>query len=536
MQNRQWTQRNKADLFRWGETLLVRIILTGVMAFGAMSAFAEDIWLEPEALVPFGPLGWIAPTIVPPPVDPALPVVAASADDPGAILLRSLAARGRIAGFDGVIYDNRDRGHSELPAAMFPGLSHLRYGPVLRDETLDQGLGAAIVYPAIVLGNASMAVTQGAAPRSLPRAAMTQDNWPDRSFRSYVTNHIYVYPEHLDHDAVDLFPAQWPYMVISQGSSGSDQPFLQALAMTLASFAPDTRDKLQAAGLIAPTVQMILRRSLKTIRMRETYLSAAAHPTVFDASQLAPERMVALAAAMRPETIPPMVRLAVEVEDFASAAGLGGLSERLFDTPSAIARIWRSTAWEKRIVVSAAQTRDPNGHDLQFTWVLLRGDPARVQIAPLDPAGTRAQIMLQWQDARPIVAFGNGPARISSRVDVGVFAWNGTYDSAPAILSVSFPTHEVRHYAPDADGLMQLRDIDYDAVGREAEFDPLLHWSAPWRDIYRDDGNHTTGWWRETGSESRYLGETSDIAGAQYHLVQQGRDMILNEGPAPGSE
>jgi hypothetical protein len=71
---------------------------------------------------------------------------------------------------------------------------------------------------------------------------------------------------------------------------------------------------------------------------------------------------------------------------------------------------------------------------------------------------------------------------------VGVFAETaGGMISAPAFLSVSFPLHEARVYGPPegSDGARRLLSVDYDAMGRGRAFDPLLHWSAPWRDTFR---------------------------------------------------
>jgi hypothetical protein len=188
------------------------------------------------------------------------------------------------------------------------------------------------------------------------------------------------------------------------------------------------------------------------------------------------------------------VQLQVEVENFRPRAGLADLSERLFDTPSAIARVWRGWEGEKEMIVSAAATRDPSGRDLSFDWVLLRGDPELVQITPLDATGTRARITIGWHDRRPVMLRAE---RLSDRVDIGVFANNGVHDSAPAFVSISFPTHERRDFETGPDGRPRLIAVDYDAAAREARYDPVLHWSAPWRDVLaHDDRGRVTGWTR----------------------------------------
>lgn len=465
---------------------------------------AAELTLTPDALTRFGNGPMIARKLQGLPADPALPAVELSDESDAARQLRGLVARGVSQGFDRILYDNRDRDHSSLPASRFPNLTALRYAPDLVAAGLDYGLAGPIVIPGLVFGNSSTAMTAGVDARSLVRHAMTAPGGAARAYRDYVSNSIYMYPEHQDYDAVDLYPANWPYTIVSQGSSYSDRPFMEAVAMTLAAFPADTRAALIEHNLVAPTMQMILRRNLRGVRSRADYLSPVAHPTVFSGENLRPGRMIGQAAAMRPENIPPQVRLSMVQEDFTQSAGLAGLDEHLFTTPSAVARIWRGPAWERQMVVSAEPTVDPNGHGVQFDWVLLRGDPARVRIEPQGPDGMTARITVNWHDAFALPANDSGGTggRETSRVDIGVFAWNGLSDSAPAILSISFPTHQHRTYETGLGGAVRLASVDYDARGRGATYDPRLHWSAPWRDefVYGPDGA-LTGWTRDTGHE-----------------------------------
>ena len=148
--------------------------------------------------------------------------------------------------------------------------------------------------------------------------------------------------------------------------------------------------------------------------------------------------MVSLANSIKADDIPPQVRIRMLEEDLGTE-GVDyfgeGLSEQLFDTPAAIARIWRSRACTRAMTVSAEETADPNGRPLSFEWRLLQGDPARVRITPAEDgrsARDRARLARALPDLR------GQPVR-SSRVDIGVFASNGVHDSAPAILSMAFP-------------------------------------------------------------------------------------------------
>ena len=502
----------------------MRCLLACLLLLIGVSAGADEVRLRAADLFSLGAMGWIAPTIQRPAPDSSQPLLGPAANGPAAGMLRRLELQGRISGLDGVLYDNRDRGHSQLPSGLFPALATLTYDPELQKADLDHGLGGAILFPMITVGNASLAITKGEVPRSLPRLAMTTKTGPARAFRTYSNNHLYVYPEHLDHDEQDIFPANWPYMTITQGSSGSDQPFLRALLMTLAAFPPKTRARLEEQKLVAPVLQMILRYSQKGIYGRDAYLSGKAHPTVFNAENLLPERMVSRAAALLPADIPPMVQLRVLKEDFSQAAGLAGLPEELFTTPSAVARVWRSFAHTREIVLSTDLTRNPTDRDLTFHWVLLRGDPSKVVITPLDPAGRTARIRVDWHDMRPIAP---RDPRSSARVDVGVIAWNGVQFSAPAILSVSFPVHQTRRYSKQAGNEARLLFVDYDAINQGAAYDPTLHWSAPWSDtMHYDAGGALAGWRRQMTSGEILEMDTQG-------RTQDGRTMVHRIGGSP---
>ncbi|GFE52498.1 hypothetical protein So717_42510 [Roseobacter cerasinus] len=440
--------------------------------------------------------------------------------------LARLINAGQAAGFAGLIYDNRDAGHSDLGHARYPGLVVTRYGPALQDRRLHYGLAEDLLFDGIVIGNSSTAFKSGRAPRSLPRAAMTSGVGPTFAYQNYRLNHFYVYPEHRDHDAVDLFPANWPYMIISQGSSYRDRPFVAAAVWALAAMRPDTRAMLQREDLVAPTLQMILRRSQAHVRNRATYLTGAAHPTVFQQSALRLDRVVALAQSLTPDTVPPVPMLQVLSETFAPRAGLIGRSERLFDTPGAIARIWRGPEWEKEMIL-ATDTRGPaRAADAKLHWVLLRGDPSRVRIEPLDESGTRARLTINWHDRRPIAPRAE---RLSDRVDIAVILTQGGVESAPAILSISFPTHQQRDYAaPDRPGAPpRLVSVDYDAIAAGRTYDPGLHWSAPWRDtpIYEED--RLTGWTRTFSDDrpnQRFLADGRFANGREAAYTLKGKE------------
>jgi YD repeat-containing protein len=331
-------------------------------------------------------------------------------------------------------------------------------------------------------------------------------------YLQYRSNHLYMYPEHRDHDPAgndkdpghgDVFHANVPYYLMSQGSSGSDRAFLNAAATTLAAFRPEVKARLAKAGLLMPTVQMILRKSQKTLVQESDYFTGKAHPTVFDSKQLDVVKMVTLAQAITPEALPPLARVKVEREE------LGALGrdyfdvaarEKLFDTPCAIARMVKSVRRDTRMVLSGRDSLDADQKPLTYRWVVLRGDTQRITIKPLEADGSRVELTTPWHEPRPVAP---GEALESSRVDVALFVSNGAHDSPPAFISLSFPADQKRTY--DAEG--RVLSVDYaDPVVSRRYVDPTLDFKKDWRDDYHYDAQgRPTGWTRTRGEAKSYF-------------------------------
>jgi len=446
---------------------------------------------------------------------PPGPIAADAVGEPVAGLLAGWATAGTAAGNHGDLYDNRDDGHSALAPGLFRQLARTEYGPEATRAGLARGLAHRLMFNRITFGNSSTALTSGPLWRSQARHAMTRPLLALRLYQQHALNHLYVYPEHKDHDRLlgDLFPANTAYVIVSRGSSGSDRPFLRAVAVILASLRPEVKARLAAEGLVAPTVQMILRRGMAGIGSREAYLSGAAHPSAFDAERIDLARMAWRAQTLGEDDIPPAVRLQV-LEESRPEIGIDVMGpnrdERLFDTPGAIARVVRSTAHIRRMRVSAEATRDPNGHPLKFHWVVLRGDPARISIETDGETGEVATLSIPWHDRRTLP--GEIP-RATDRVDIGVFADNGRSLSAPAFITLAYPPRQKRVYAPDG----RILEVDYSALSHAKRYsDPMLFPDRDWRDAYAyDAAGRLTGWTRHSGGVSMRFTEQGMLVRAE---------------------
>lgn len=430
---------------------------------------------------------------------PASPQVHGGADRVSRLLNRRHAG-GRAAGNHGDLYDNRDGGHSVLSKKVLPQMTHIEYGAEAQAAGVHYGIGTPFLFNAITIGNSSTAVSAGPLWRSQARLILTTPRLIANAYLQYTNDHVYVFPEHRDHDPEqgDVFPANTPYMIVSQGSSGSDGVFLHAVGAILAAFQPEVKAFLRSKHLVMPTVQMILRSGMRSVRTHQDYLSAKAHPSVFDGKGIDLWRMINRAQNMRAEQIPPRVQIAV-VEESTPRLGIdmfgpAGMDEKLFDTPGAVARIVRSTAHEKRMVLSTAGTADPNGHPLTFTWKVLRGDADRITISPRDDAASQVEIRVPWHRPRPVP---HNPQLTTDRVDIAVFAHNGHHHSAPAFVSFYFPPNQARTY----DEAGRIVEIDYDSEELQKRYaDPVLFARRSWRDRYRHtEAGEITGWDRTSG-------------------------------------
>jgi hypothetical protein len=374
-------------------------------------------------------------------------------------LLRKWYSDGTAAGNSGDYYDNRDGGHSLLNLAPYPQLQRIEYTEEQIKSRQNWAMQKTIV-PNVVFGNSSTSAT----PRHGGSNARTYYVDPEGLrflFAQYVRNNLYIYPEHQDHDPGhngvggygDLYPTNTPYLITSQGSSGSDQVFMRALPYVLAAFRPEVKRKLRETGLLMPVIQMILRSTNKRLSNSNEYLTGKAHPTVFRGDEVDALGMVEKAHGITLSSIPPIALIRVVKEeppingvDFFEPA----LTERLGDTPAVIARIFRGSGYARKLTISAEDSKDVNNRPLKFYWTVLRGNPDRIKFEYRNPSHSVADITIPYQGRVPIT---EGSPLESNRVDIGIFVHNGVYYSPPAFLTYYSLDNEARTYRTDGQPL-----------------------------------------------------------------------------------
>lgn len=424
--------------------------------------------------------------------------------------IRRWFKEGTAAGLYGDLYDNRDGRHSPLNLKEYPQLTGVEYAPEAQTNSLNHGLQLQLLFNRITIGNASLANTSGSAWRSMPRLAYVNAGGMARLYLQYVGNHIYMYPEHRDYDPGrngkdgghgDVYCGNCPYVIISQGSSGSDQTFLNAVACTLAAFHPDVKPFLASRGALMPTVQMLLRSSLKSVKTNEDYLTGKAHRVVMDGSQVDVTKMVERAHALTMDNLPPQIVLKVMDEDQA-VAGRDYFSpltsEILYETPAAIGRVVRSMQYERRIVVSAGESRDFTNKPLSYHWRVLQGDQTRIRLKPLNKSGSLMELTVPYHERFPVEP---GSAMEANRVDIGAFVHNGDHYSAPAFVSFYYLDNEKRVYG----SRQELLSTQYSGALTPGNYvDPMVDLPKDWLDEYQyDKSGALTGWIRTLNGDKQ---------------------------------
>jgi hypothetical protein len=461
--------------------------------------------------------------------------------------VREWYRNGTAAGNYGDFYLNNDGDHSALNPNFFPQITRIEHSPAACGPGGIYSRAAQIWYlfNQPVIGNSSMAQTSGPFWRSLARDVMTDANARGIAVQAiqYFANQLYFYPEHRDYDddPGDVYPANTPYVVVSQGSSGSDQPFLQAFALTLAAFQPATKSRLVENKILAPTLVQIFRRSYACPPGMAEGTDTTAHdrsgtanPVVFDSAKVDVERMVDLAHSMSPDAVPPVAVLKIvgaPPPPENTPPTISPLAEQLFATPAAIACVFRRLSRDFVVELSAEDSRDLDARPLTWHWSVLQGDATKIRIETLNDTSSRVRVTIPWFEPFPVAT---GSKKKTYRVDIAAFVNNGIYDSAPAIFSLSRPPREVRSY--DDEG--RIASVIYTGQGYS---DPKIHFRKEWKDSFTyDQTGKLQGWTREANgtlvrfaANGQILDENGKPVGPVNYQVKINDDQTISIDPVP---
>jgi len=319
-----------------------------------------------------------------------------------------------------MLYVNRDARHSMLAVTNYPGLTSV----VLDREGRERGFGLDFpdtLYPYPVFGNCSRAMVSGPLWRSLPRALMTSQSRRMKTMhRFYLSNQFWVFPAVDDYSFGttnshgDVFASVSPYWIATQGRSWSDQYYLKAALSAVGAMHPAVRAEAVKRGLLSPTLQALIRKSLKGVGGEEDYLTSKAHPTAFPPNGLDLAKLKKSAAGLRADTLPPVAVIAgVNSQSVFEPAKL---PEVTYVTPCSWAFVLRSPDVLRSFVVRAA-----GGSEYAFAAVH-------------DEKGAAKVTRLGRDAAR--ITIDREKMSVTNRVDVAVFAKNAKSGwGAPSFVS-----------------------------------------------------------------------------------------------------
>ena len=426
---------------------------------------------------------------------------------PEADAINAWEHEGTASGTEGLLYANRDGDTQPLDIARFPGLWRLGYSQEMVDRKLTIGQpntlfaieSSRTLLP--VIGHSSMGYLNSPYWRSQPRALCGDPRQMALQSVFLLGNQLFFYPAYGDFTSAggDLFPANTPYSFAVAGGNNAERPFLEAAFAALAAFRPETRAALTRSGLLTATLQMLFRASQRTVPNRSDYLTGLAHPAAFSAANLDTGRLVRMAHALTTNDLPQLVVLSVlrETQMVPDRDFFDNLpTEQLFDTPLAVARVFRGAPQTRTLDILAQCRRS----DARLHWVVLQGDPTRVVFTPCPTNSSRMRITVAYQEPfqTPV---GNGISIRTARVDIGVIAETAAGFSAPSFVSFYFLSNERRTYAKDG----RILSIDYTRP-QSGYVDPLMTYTRNWKDRYLyDSQNRLTGWIRTRGLQEEHF-------------------------------
>lgn len=321
--------------------------------------------------------------------------------------------------YAGLAYVNLDNRHSVLNMTGYPGLKTLMLDKPGKDLGYWQNF-ADTLFTCPVFGNCSRARVSGHGWRSLPRSEMTVDaaRMP-LMHRLYMSNQIWAYPAARDTDATtngfgDVCSAAAPYWIFTHGYSWSDLPYVGHALKATAAMDPETRRTVISRGLLAPTIQMLLRKSLRGVDGEDGYLTSRAHPTAFPPGGIDGKRLRRLAAALRPDTVPPVASVTAVASQ--PVFEQPDAPEMVYATPCAVSLVLRSPDTLRRFAIRAA------GGD-EYAFAAVHGAEGAASVVKVRPDSA-------------LVSLDRLKISTTNRVDIAVFARNnGTSWGAPSFVS-----------------------------------------------------------------------------------------------------
>ena len=235
---------------------------------------------------------------------------------------------------------------------------------------------------------------------------------------------IQFFPEHADYDSLDWFKLNQPYVLTTQGSSGSEANEVDRCRKIVSALKPEVRRWLIDKKRVGDVVSYLLRSN-----QYSGYLDPLSHRVVVDTSD-ATQEDINLAASITLDTIPPSLKINVISDSLQ-----GNDTQEIWDshtvrTDEVVGFIRRTNAQIRTIVVELEANKL-----CQLHWIKSQGVSA---ITYDNPEKTRATITIPLQGNFD-VAKPDGSIIESNRVELIAVAHDGTHYSSPVFVTEYFP-------------------------------------------------------------------------------------------------
>lgn len=309
-----------------------------------------------------------------------------------------------------VWYENRDGLHSNNSAFQ----NRVQNSWDVESSTRGINLGLEQYAGGLVVANASLySDSFGALSRQLENASM-KPFW-ELMRMNWQRGYFFLCPEHVDYDAIDKFQHNHPYAIVSQGSSGSDQPVIDRLFWILSKINADVLRSLIASDRAGDVINALFRRSLGD------HLNDKTHRPVVSIGELDQGVQVSI-DAVNSGKLPPKVSIAVAFAD------------GLISYPTLPEYVGFNRPLDREVVLDVRVQCDKQA---EINVITSQGKATVMTLMP-----NTYRIIVPVQETQSIEAM-DGHRVNTNRVDVHFVAFDGVHYSSPATISFYAPPSEI---------------------------------------------------------------------------------------------
>lgn len=231
------------------------------------------------------------------------------------------------------------------------------------------------------------------------------------------------FPEHQDYDNMDWFKINQPYIVTTQGSSGSEGNEVGRTFKIVYSLRPEVREWLIQNKRVGDVVSYLLRSNLFG-----GYLDPLCHRVCCDTPRHYNQADIDLAHSITLDTIPPRIKISVISDSLGHIRDEYNQASTYTVRTNELAGFARHDQTPTRTIEVEISGDKPN---LDLHWIKSQGE---CDIVFQNPQKTRATITIPLQSDFDVMKQ-NGETIFSNRVEVVIVAHDGTHYSSPVFVT-----------------------------------------------------------------------------------------------------